>query len=167
MPEASVFWGPPDSWAPLNRRAVVRSTKCVVQIAFSRHSYNCMQQNPHLIDMDVGKLWNWEIMNTASTAWNKSKVNACQPKVFCCFCATQLLDSIKRIVKITSKTASRQTPISTENYVLTKCCAAEHRKYSFDSKHTRTIIKLNVHAVYIVHICYISWYQCLLGRDSV
>lgn len=156
MPEASVFWGPPDSRAPLNRRAVVSSTKCVVQMAFSRHSNNCMQQNLHLMDMDVGKLWNWEIMNRASTAWNKSKVNACQPKVFCCFCATQLLDRIKRIVKITSKTATSQTSISTEHYVLANRCAAEHRKYSFDSKHTRTIIKLNVHAVYNAHMCYIS-----------
>lgn len=156
MPEASVFQGPPDSRVPLNRRAVVSNTKCVAQMAFSRHSYNCMQQNLHLVYTDVGKLWNWGKVNRASTAWNKSKVNACQPKVFCCFFATQSLDSIKRIVKITSKTASRQTSISTEHYVLTKCCAAEHRKYSYDSKHTRTIIKLNVHAVYIVHIRNIS-----------
>lgn len=156
MPGASVFWGPTDSRSQLNRRAVVSSTKCVVQMAFSRHSYNCTQKNLNLMDTDVGKLWNWEIMNRASSAWNKSKINACQPKVFCCFCATQSLDSIKRTVKITRKTASRQSSISIEHYVLTKCCAAEHRKYSYDSKHTRTIIKLNVHAVYIVHICYIS-----------
>jgi hypothetical protein len=156
MPEASVFWGPSESRALLNRRTVISSIKCVVQMAFSRHSYNCTQQNLHLMDTDVGKLWKWEIMNRASTAWNKSKVKACQPKVFCCFCATQSLDSIKRIVKVTSQTASRQTSISIEYYVLTKCCAAEHRKYSYDSKHICTIIKLNVHAVYIVHICYIS-----------
>jgi len=56
MPQASVFQRPPDSRAPLNRRAVVSSTKCVAQMAFSRHSYNCMQQNLHLMDTDVGKL---------------------------------------------------------------------------------------------------------------
>ena len=104
-------------------------TMCCVQMAFSRHSHNCMQQNPHLMDTDVTKYSMWDTLEFRNMKWEfhcmkKEKQGLCLSALNILFLCNTVLRPHKKTVKTTSNTARNQTSISIGHYVLPKCCAA-------------------------------------------